>query len=105
MNELTTQNFEEEVIKSEKPVLVDFWSPNCSPCLVIAPIIEEIAEEFKGRAKVGRLNTMENPEIARQYKIVGIPTLIIFKEGKPKERATGLRPKKIIVNKLNSLIF
>jgi len=104
MNELTSQNFENEVIKNEKTILVDFWSPNCSPCLVIAPVIEELAKEFEGRAAVGRLNIMENPEIAKQYKIVGVPTLIIFKNGKPAERATGLRPKQIIVDKLNSLI-
>lgn len=102
--EFTDENFETEVIRSDKPVLVDFWSPNCAPCLVIAPIIEAIAKEFEGKAKVGRLNTMENPRTAREYKIAGIPTIIMFKDGKARERATGLRPKNIIVDRLNSLL-
>ena len=104
MLELTTQNFEEEIIKSDKPVLVDFWSPTCPPCLALGPIIEEIAKEFEGKAKVGKLNVLENPETARKYQIVGIPTIIIFRNGEIKERATGLRPKQIIVDKLNSLL-
>ena len=101
---LTDQNFEEEVIKSEKPVLVDFWSPTCPPCLILAPIIEEIAREFEGKAKVGKLNVSENLDIARRYKIMSIPTIIIFKDGKQILGATGLRPKQVIVDKLNSLI-
>ena len=104
MLELNDENFEEEVIKSEQLVLVDFWSPVCSPCLVFGPIIEEIAKEFEDRVKVGKLNVLENLEIARQYKIMAIPTLIIFKDGKPTAGATGLRPKQIIVDKLNSLL-
>jgi len=104
MVELTDQSFEEEVLRSEKPVLVDFWSPTCPPCLMLGPIIEEIAKEFEGKAKVGKLNVMENPEIAKKYEIVSIPTIIIFKDGGIKERATGLKPKQIIVNKLDSLL-
>lgn len=104
MIELTDQNFEEEVIKSKDPVLVDFWSPTCPPCLLLGPIIEEIAKEFEDKAKVGKLNVFENPETAGKYKIVGIPTIIIFKDGKTVERATGLRPKEIIIDKLNSFI-
>lgn len=102
--ELTDQNFEEEVIKNEKPVLVDFWSPTCPPCLVLGPIIEEIAREFEGKVKVGKLNVLENTETAKKYEIVGIPTIIIFKDGELKERATGLRPKEVIANKLNLLV-
>jgi len=101
MLELIDQNFEQEVIKSEKPVLVDFWSPTCPPCLILGPIIEEIAREFEGKVKVGKLNVMENPETAKKYEIVGIPTIIIFKDGEVKERATGVRPKQVIVDKLN----
>ncbi len=103
MLELNDQNFEEEVIKSDKPVLVDFWSPTCPPCLAIAPIIEEIAKEFEGKARVGKLNVVENPKVAQQYTIMGVPTLIIFKNGEIVERATGLKPKQVIVDKLNSL--
>lgn len=101
---LTDQNFEQEVLKNDEPVLVDFWSPSCSPCLILGPIIEGVAKEFEGRAKVGKLNVMENPETAQRYKIVGIPTIIIFKNGEVKERATGLRSKQILSDKLNSLL-
>ncbi len=104
MNELNDQSFKDEVIKSEKPVLVDFWSPTCPPCIMLGPIIEEIAKDFEGKVKVGKLNVMENPETAGKYKIVGIPTIIIFKNGEPIERATGLRSKEMIADKLNSII-
>ena len=104
MLELTNQNFEEEVIKSNRPVLVDFWSPTCPPCLILGPIIEEIAKEFEDKAKVGKLNVFENQETARKYQIVGIPTIIIFRDGEIKERATGLRPKQVLIDKLNSLL-
>ena len=104
MLELSDQNFEQEVIKSEELVLVDFWSPTCSPCLILGPIIEEVAQEFEGKVKVGKLNVFENPETARKYQILGIPTIIIFKNGEIKERATGVRPKQVIVDKLNSLL-
>lgn len=106
MAELTLnhQNFEQEVIKSDKPVLVDFWKPGCGPCITIKPIIEEIAQEFEGKAKVGRLNVAQNPQIAKNYKIMAVPTLIIFKDGEPKERAVGLRSKQVIADKLKSLV-
>ena len=101
---LTDQNFEQEVIKSGKLVLVDFWSPTCSPCLILGPIIEEIAKDLEGKVKVGKLNVFENPKTAEKYEIVGIPTIIVFRDGEIKERATGLRPKQVIMDKLNSLL-
>jgi len=101
---LTDQNFEQEVIKSNRLVLVDFWSLTCPPCLILGPIIEEIAKEFEDKAKIGKLNVMENPETTQKYQIVAIPTIIIFKNGEAKERETGLRPKQAIVEKLNSLL-
>ena len=101
---LTDQNFEQEVIKSGKLVLVDFWSPTCSPCLILGPIIEEIAKDLEGKVKVGKLNVFENPKTAEKYEIVGIPTIIIFRDGEMKERATGLRSKQVIADKLNSLL-
>ena len=101
---LTDQNFEKEVIKSDMPVLVDFWSPMCAPCLVMGPIVEEIAREFEGKIKVGKLNVGENPQIASQYGIRAIPTFIIFKDGQEIERIIGARPKQFLVDKLNSLI-
>ncbi len=104
MLEFTDQNFEKEVIKSAQPVLVDFWMPGCGPCLAIGPIIEELSKEFEGEARVGKLNIGEYPEIAKRYGILGVPTIIIFKDGKPIERATGLRPKQVLTDKLNSLL-
>ena len=101
---LTDENFEKEVIKNEKPILVDFWSPTCPPCVMLGPIIKEIAKEFEGRIKVGKLNVMENQETAEKYEIFSIPTIIIFKEGEIKERAVGLRPKQVIIDKLNSIL-
>ena len=104
MIELTGQNFKKEVLENKNPVLVDFWAPGCSPCEMIKPVIEEIAEEFKGKAEVGKANVAENQELAQKYEIRGVPTLIIFKDGKIAERATGLRPKQAIIEKLNLLI-
>ncbi len=98
---LTDQNFGQEVIKSGKPVLVDFWSPMCAPCLVMGPIIKEIAEQFEGKIKVGKLNVSENLEIARRYGIRVIPTFIIFKDGQSIEKVVGARPKQFLVDRLN----
>jgi len=104
MIELNDQNFEEEVLKNEKLVLVIFWSPGCKPCLTMEPIIEELAKEFEGRVEVGKLNIIENLEIAKKYGVPATPTLIIFKDGKPIEKAVGLRPKQTLIDKLNSLL-
>ncbi len=90
---LTEGNWNEEVINSDKPVLVDFWAPWCGPCRIIAPIIEEIAEEFEGKIKVGKLNTDENPNIAMQYGIRAIPTVILFKNGEVVDTRIGVQPK------------
>lgn len=104
MLELDNQNFEEKVLKNEKLVLVDFWRPGCKPCLTMEPIIEEVAKELEGRVEVGKLNVMENPEIAKTYAIPATPALIIFKEGEPIEKAIGLRSKQVLIDKLNSLL-
>lgn len=79
---LTKLNFEEEVLQSEKLVLVDFWANWCGPCKMIAPVLEQIAEEYKEKVKIGKVNVDEESEIARQYQILSIPTLILFKNGK-----------------------
>ncbi|MCH5338669.1 MAG: thioredoxin [Acetatifactor sp.] len=81
-HKFTTENFEEEVLKSDIPVLVDFYADWCGPCKMMAPLVEKIAEEFEGKLKVGKLNTDENMQIAQQYRIVSIPTFMIFREGK-----------------------
>lgn len=103
MLELNDENFKREVLESKQLVLVDFWTPGCKACLTITPIIEEVSRELKGRVKVGKLNAAENPETAKTYKIPAVPTLIIFKDGQPVEKAVGLRPKQVLINKLNSL--
>ena len=104
MKEVTDNNFKEEVLESSQPVLVDFWAPGCPACETLSPVIEDLAEEFKEKAKVVKLNVAENREIPQKYEIKGVPTLIIFKNGEAAQRATGLRPKEIIADKINSLI-
>jgi len=99
--EFTDENFEKEVLESGIPVLVDFWAEWCSPCLMLAPIIEEINNEYKGKLKVGRLNVDKNPNTAVKYGIMSIPSLLLFKNGKVEEQIVGYQPKKNIIEKLN----
>ncbi len=96
----TDQNFEKEVLKSELPVLVDFWAPWCGPCQMMAPIIEELAKELEGKVKVGKLNVDENPQMAEKYKVMGIPTLIYFQNGEVVKSITGLRDKEEILKEI-----
>jgi len=96
MLEFTEQNFEQEVLKSDKPVLVDFWAVWCAPCRVIAPAVEAIASEYAGRAKVGKLNVDENLSVASRYQIRGIPTLLLFKNGEVQEQIVGVMSKETI---------
>ena len=86
-------NFQNEVLESDKPVLVDFWAPWCGPCKMIGPIVEELAGEFEGRAKIGKVNVDNNHQLASQYGIRGIPTLMIFKGGAMVESFVGLQQK------------
>jgi thioredoxin 1 len=97
---LTDENFRQEVLNSSLPVLVDFWAPWCGPCRVVAPVVEQIAQEYDGLVKVTKLNTDENPMIASQYRIMGIPTLGIFVNGKMVDQVVGAVPKGHIENKL-----
>ena len=94
---LSSENFEKEVLKSEKPVLVDFYADWCGPCNAMAPVIEELASELDGKAKVGKINVDENSDIAVEYNVMSIPTLIIFKNGKEEKRLVGLRDKEEIL--------
>ncbi len=104
MLELNDENFEKEVLESEKPVLVVFWKPGCKACHPLFPLAGEVAEEIEGKAKVGELNILQSSEKAREYKIPAVPTMIIFKDGKAKEKAVGMRPKQVLIDKINSLI-
>ncbi len=97
---LDQTNFQNEVVNSDKPVLVDFWAPWCMPCLMIAPVIEEISKDFNGKVKVGKLNTDENHSIAAEFDIRGIPSLLIYKNGKVVDQIVGVVPKEHITRKL-----
>ena len=96
----TDSNFDAEVINSDKPVLVDFWATWCGPCRMIAPVIEEIASEYEGKAKVAKLDVDANPQVSMKYGIRSIPTLLIFKNGQVVDQIVGAVPKGVIDGKL-----
>ena len=93
---ITEQNFDEEVMRSDIPVLVDFWATWCGPCRMLAPIIEEIAKEYAGKVKVGKVNVDEQRELALQFGVSSIPTVMVFQNGEVKETSVGYRPKEEI---------
>jgi len=98
----TDEGFQKEVLESKRPVLVDFWAPWCMPCKMVAPILHEIQEEYSGRLKVVKINTDENQEVASNYGIMGIPTLILFNNGQEVDRVVGAVPKKKIQQMLET---
>jgi thioredoxin 1 len=98
--ELTEANFEKEVLKSDLPVLIDFWAIWCGPCKMIAPIVDELAKEYDGKLKIGKVDVDSNQHIAMKYGIRSIPTLLVFKGGKVVEEIKGAAPKKTLVEKL-----
>ena len=101
--ELNETNFENEVLKSVQPVLVDFWAPWCGPCKMITPVLDEIAAEKADSVKIGKVNVDENPALAQRYQIKSIPTLLYFSAGELRDRGVGAASKKTIVQKLDGL--
>jgi len=101
---LTEQNFSEEVLKSKKPILVDFWAEWCMPCQMIAPILQEVANEFKGKIKIGKLDVDKNSLISATFSIDAIPALILFKDGKMIKRFVGVQPKEVIIKAIKSVL-
>ena len=95
---LTNSNFEEEVVKSDVPVLVDFWATWCGPCRMIAPEVEAIAEEYDGKIKVGKVNVDEEEELAIKFGVSSIPTLILFKDGAPVAKSIGYKTKEALID-------
>ena len=90
---ITRENFENEVMKSNIPVLIDFWAPWCGPCRMMGPIIEQLAEEYEGKVKVGKVNVDEEGELSQAFGVMSIPTIVLVKDGKVVRQAVGARPK------------
>ena len=102
--EITDANFEELVLKSDKPVLIDFWAAWCGPCRMLHPIVKDLAEEFEGKAVIGKLDVDNHQKYAAQYGVRNIPTVLFFKNGKVVEKQVGVAPKKTYVEKLEALV-
>jgi len=102
--EITDANFDEVVLKSDKPVLVDFWAVWCGPCRMIAPIVDELHNEFEGKAVIGKVDVDSNPGIAAKYGIRNIPTILFFKNGEVVDKQVGASPKKALEDKINALM-
>ena len=102
--DISDSNFEQEVLKATKPVLVDFWAPWCGPCRMVAPIVEELAEEYDGKVDFVKLNTDENPDTSVKYGIRSIPTLLVFKDGESVGQIIGFRPKSDLKKSLDAVL-
>ncbi|AEF95051.1 thioredoxin [Desulfotomaculum nigrificans CO-1-SRB] len=102
--ELNAANFETEVLKADIPVLVDFWAAWCGPCRAIAPIVEQLSTEFAGKVKIGKVNVDENRDLAQQFGVMSIPTLIFFKNGEKVDQVIGFTSKADLEKKLNALL-
>ena len=102
--EITDGNFQEAVMQSDKPVMIDFWAVWCGPCRMIAPFVEELAKEYDGKAVVGKVDVDSNPGVASQFGIRNIPTVLFVKNGQVVDKHVGACPKQVLVNKLNALL-
>lgn len=101
---LSDQNFQSEVLQNDTPVLVDFWAPWCGPCKIVGPIVEELAGEYQGKLKVGKLNVDENPQSAGNYGVMSIPTLMIFKGGQPVKTMVGAQGKDVLKKNIDEIL-
>lgn len=101
---LTTENFESEVLKSDIPVIVDFWAEWCMPCRMIAPVLEELSQQYDGKVKIGKLNVDEQGEIGTEYNIISIPTLLFFKDGQMVKQHVGAAPKAALEQLVSEII-
>ncbi|MBI1992150.1 MAG: thioredoxin [Candidatus Omnitrophica bacterium] len=102
--EVSESNFEQEVTKSAVPVLVDLWAAWCGPCRMIAPVVEELAATYQGKMKMGKLNVDDHPQIAAQFRIMNIPTLLLFKGGREVDRIVGVVPKEELIRRIERVI-
>jgi len=102
---ISDDNFEQIVIKSEKPVLMDFWATWCRPCLMVAPIIDQLSDEYNGRINFVKMDVDQNPKTPSRYNVMSIPTILIFKKGKPVSHIVGLRPKEELKRVLDSALL
>ncbi len=100
--EITDANFEEVVLNSDKPVLVDFWAEWCGPCRMVGPIVEELSGEYDGKAVIGKVNVDENQEVSMKFGIRNIPTLLVFKNGEVVDKQVGVAPKNVLAQKLDA---
>ncbi len=104
MLEVTADTFEQEVLKSELPVVIDLWAPWCGPCKALAPTLESVAADYEGKVKVVKLNIDDSPSIAAQYQVMSIPTLLFFKDGNVESQAVGLVGKDKIASKIEAML-
>lgn len=102
--EFTETNFDQEVLKAATPVLVDLWAAWCGPCRMIAPVVEEFAGKYQGKVKVGKLNVDDHPAVAGQYRVMNIPTLLLFKDGSEVDRIVGVVPKEELARRIERVI-